>query len=508
MIKYLKISFYLIFSIGLQASNDCEINIFDVGQGNCTLIKYNNEAIMIDAGSNELASSTLYNYKYEVNDKPKYLLLTSPSSPDNSDEEGSIDVTTLTGPSKSGPSKISYEDSVIENIRKGIPNMCLKTLVISHSDKDHYNWLPKIFTHLTLFKIETAVFGGFFADYMPGIQNWITSNSPSNINTVIFTGMYKGSMKKLPGNWMMRQGYARPYCSKLPNETPIEEKIEKSLRFKKNGNNELPFIEILSMNAGHALNPLTNEVYIINPDPNTNSIVLRVKHNGTSFLIPGDANEGTWNYIVSNYKGDLATNYILLSHHGSEKEECNSENILKLLRPKVCFISAGRRNGYNHPRGEVIDRVLKLESIDDVNDESGENFISYFRSNEEKIVYKRKKTNKSIFSTQDYGNINFNLKNPCRIVIARDRGSAGHLRFEKFKKLKGSPPSPRLDSWANDMIEKYVEIYQTYAFFLKVDTDGSNEKVLTPAFNGELKNKDFYILVDCTTKSVHKIKSI
>lgn len=40
MIKYIIAIIYLVFPIIAQASEECFVDIFDVGQGNCTLIRY------------------------------------------------------------------------------------------------------------------------------------------------------------------------------------------------------------------------------------------------------------------------------------------------------------------------------------------------------------------------------------------------------------------------------------------------------------------------------------
>lgn len=194
--KYIITIIYLIFPIASQASlNDCLIDIFDVGQGNCTLIRYNNEAIMIDAGSNELAHSAYYNYKYDVDEQRYFLTTTQQNSVDTDSETSPSSEPALTEVKESQfeYSQDAYKNSVIDSIRAKIPQMHLKTLIVSHGDKDHNDWLPKIYTDN--FTIETAIFGGFYEDYMEGVQKWIKNNK-SKISFVIFTGMYDGFASK------------------------------------------------------------------------------------------------------------------------------------------------------------------------------------------------------------------------------------------------------------------------------------------------------------------------
>jgi beta-lactamase superfamily II metal-dependent hydrolase len=509
MNKILKI-FIILINYKLFAT-DCSINIFDVGQGNCVLIRYNNEAVLIDAGSKELGHSAYYNSKYVYDqDEPKYFL-TSQEGNFSENFLLSETVNTDVAPNKNKEEKKNkekikkdYKEYIVKSILDLIPTKSttgqkfLKTLIISHPDEDHSNWIPEIFKND--FYIDNAIFGGLFVQYLDIVKNWINMNK-KNIKNLIFTGTFDGSHTEKIRGYSYLKDYARPYCSNSLTYTTIEKRIEESLVFNPISNEApSPVIEILSMNAGHVLNPNTNYVYIANPDTNTNSTVIRVRYHNISFLVPGDANEGTWNHILSNYTlEDLQTDYVLLSHHGAVQGGCNSEMILNLLNPKVCFISSGRRNGYNHPRGEVVDIIKNLKSLITI---ETNNYISYFRQlPNQQIVYKRLNTEKAIFSTQDYGTLSFNLEKKININYGRARESM-HLRFIKTKSVRKSISTLEkiAEEINNGTIDRYIFIFQL------IKNDKSNDVDILPLFKMNfIRNKDYY-LIDRLEKKVFKIE--
>jgi len=79
-------------------------------------------------------------------------------------------------------------------------------------------------------------------------------------------------------------------------------------------------------------------------DSNANKIsyVLLIKHRGRKILLPGDAEEETWKYLVENYEAELANIDILkASHHG--RDSGYYQPAVKLMAPTVTIVSVGKK---------------------------------------------------------------------------------------------------------------------------------------------------------------------
>ena len=159
--KYFSIfSTLFIFSFPAVA---VKVEIFSTGQGNTVLLRHNNQAIMIDAGSSESKFRALYHAKSDHTIKEYFLTaqaeedslensslrLRGSTFCDDSSQSGS----SMTGGSDPGLRKVhhrkiqkQYMEEIVEDIRNALPQenkvFFLKTLIITHSDEDHYNRLP------------------------------------------------------------------------------------------------------------------------------------------------------------------------------------------------------------------------------------------------------------------------------------------------------------------------------------------------------------------------------
>lgn len=93
---------------------------------------------------------------------------------------------------------------------------------------------------------------------------------------------------------------------------------------------------------------------------NGDSLVLKGHFGKMNFLLTGDLDlEGEKQLIDS--AGAMINNIDVfkLGHHGSKT--ANSEDLLKVIQPKLAVISAGRNNRYGHPNVEVMDRLKYLD---------------------------------------------------------------------------------------------------------------------------------------------------
>lgn len=94
-------------------------------------------------------------------------------------------------------------------------------------------------------------------------------------------------------------------------------------------------------------------------DENEDSLVLRVCYGKVSFLFCGDIGRRTENGLVHGPdRGNLQSTVLLVPHHGSRYS--SSPSFLRAVRPSQAVISAGWRNHYRFPHGQVLERLAAL----------------------------------------------------------------------------------------------------------------------------------------------------
>lgn len=72
-------------------------------------------------------------------------------------------------------------------------------------------------------------------------------------------------------------------------------------------------------------------------DINDGSYVILYRTVGGRVLLPGDAHDNTWNYVINNYASDVADcSFMLAPHHGRDSER--SHDFLDHIRPIVTLI--------------------------------------------------------------------------------------------------------------------------------------------------------------------------
>lgn len=111
--------------------------------------------------------------------------------------------------------------------------------------------------------------------------------------------------------------------------------------------------------SGHRWKVGNAQFYIMSPfgnetTENGRSVVLYAFIGGVYWLFTGDLEEDGEQQLIRTYRS-LPVDILKVGHHGSKTS--TSELFLKHIRPKVAFISVGRRNRYGHPHREVIDRL-------------------------------------------------------------------------------------------------------------------------------------------------------
>ncbi len=93
--------------------------------------------------------------------------------------------------------------------------------------------------------------------------------------------------------------------------------------------------------------------------------------NGITLLLTGDVEGEGERMLIKKLKetGAGCVDILKVAHHGSRGS--TSEELLRLIRPKVAVISCGRENRYGHPHSELIDRLEDCGSRIVVTKDSG-----------------------------------------------------------------------------------------------------------------------------------------
>ena len=101
----------------------------------------------------------------------------------------------------------------------------------------------------------------------------------------------------------------------------------------------------------------------INPydDPNSNSIVLKIKIYETTILFTGDMTIKEENDLINEYKNKLDSDILKVGHHGSNSS--SSLEFLNYVTPKYSIISVAKRNSYNLPNEEIVNRLNKISKV-------------------------------------------------------------------------------------------------------------------------------------------------
>ena len=96
-------------------------------------------------------------------------------------------------------------------------------------------------------------------------------------------------------------------------------------------------------------------------DINENSLVFVAEYKTLVAVFTGDIGKETEKGLISSIeKFDLKDKVVIydVAHHGSRNS--NSEEFIRLLKPRVAVVSCGKDNAYGHPAVEVLERLDKV----------------------------------------------------------------------------------------------------------------------------------------------------
>ncbi|WP_246040196.1 DNA internalization-related competence protein ComEC/Rec2 [Ectobacillus funiculus] len=89
---------------------------------------------------------------------------------------------------------------------------------------------------------------------------------------------------------------------------------------------------------------------------NDQSVVLRARVGGLTWLFTGDLEERGEEQLITSYN-NLSADVLKVGHHGSKTS--TSDVLLETVQPRVAIISVGRKNRYGHPHEEVLQRLRR-----------------------------------------------------------------------------------------------------------------------------------------------------
>ncbi|MEX1113301.1 MAG: ComEC/Rec2 family competence protein [Patescibacteria group bacterium] len=137
------------------------------------------------------------------------------------------------------------------------------------------------------------------------------------------------------------------------SQEPAYQRLLKEAR--KNGTAVVPAAgQRLVIRGGslHVLDPLSAEQPHLS-NANDASVVVKLELHGTTFLFPGDAEEGQERRLLR--AGGLGADFLKVGHHGSRTS--STAEFLESVRPSVCVVSVGAGNRHGHPAPEALDRL-------------------------------------------------------------------------------------------------------------------------------------------------------
>lgn len=252
--------------------------------------------------------------------------------------------------SNSGGSPEEVSDYISEVVGDGL--IKIDTLVITHADGDHYNLIQDSLLGMPVGQI-----------FHVGYQNHY----------------------KLKIFWAWLQSFPSERVTRLGKDYYDKEGSPNS-----------------QINCGDA------KVYVLAADirsnsswKNARSIVLLFKYGEFEAVLTGDATKATERAIMARYSDSfLDVDLLKVGHHGSLATS-TSQGWTDALSPEIAVISSGKKNGYGHPRYEVIDRLDEYT----LNNAEPHTFTSATRPSDGYNYQSAQEYNEQIYGTADSGNV-------------------------------------------------------------------------------------------------------
>ena len=240
------------------------------------------------------------------------------------------------------------------------------TVVISHSDLDHYGGFNSIFENDKM-KIDKIYHNGLVE--RPG------SNPLGEVNDDYITGLVDTTedMKKIIEKASNRKGSRSTYCKVLYKGLQANQDIEFIGLSKEDGyidgydethnvNNKINAFKVLGpirkkKNGKEALITIKN----LGKDKNGHSVILKLLYGNAKVLLGGDVNT-EFGEIIHKYYNDkneldeLVVDVAKACHHGSNHFHYG---FVEAINSSATVISSGDDESYSHPRPDTIGALGK-----------------------------------------------------------------------------------------------------------------------------------------------------
>jgi len=99
--------------------------------------------------------------------------------------------------------------------------------------------------------------------------------------------------------------------------------------------------------------------HLAGSDRNENSIVLRIGFGNSTFLLPGDGEDASEEFLADEYGEGLNATVLSAGHHGSESS--SSAAFLDIVTPRVAVVSSAYDSQYGHPHEAVLSRFAERD---------------------------------------------------------------------------------------------------------------------------------------------------
>ena len=392
---YLKLCFilaFLVFPCLVYANGHPQLTVHNIGQGNFVSLAVPHEEgvefMVIDAGSSSIQPELYYIKNQKPLDEVETL-----NPPASSNVEGGQPSTPTKNPllnsfpesskkpvnpknrdqdfkekkkiSEKSVVLLKVEAELLEDIRQGLsskpssktqPNeqqkeleVYIKTIVISHPDQDHYNWLPKVIKEKD--KVDFIIFAGLPSHYK-ALRPWIIQRLDAK-SQIFFPAVQAEPIAPADPNNPLAEVMAKENQEQFApqqayNNAGDAAGFGEAFRFK---NPDLQ-IALLSVNPLH----VTEHGGVMRladdeADDNKDSLILKITYHDHSVLLTGDATQATFRRIKNNYRHNLEflkSTVLLAAHHGADSHGSNAQDWINLIQPEVVLISTGLKHG--HPQ--------------------------------------------------------------------------------------------------------------------------------------------------------------
>jgi beta-lactamase superfamily II metal-dependent hydrolase len=296
-------------------SGGLSLIFFDVGQGDCTLIKTpQDHLIMIDCGS---------------------------------------------AGGRVTPSR--YIEAIADQLSALRPSGPLDILILTHPDKDHHNLSSRVFRRWLPGRSHNHVVRAFHSNFSDKYHNSVSVGNATSSWLADALKKTSQTSRTLLNRVIVRENLATIDGKRVGPEAPGK------LEWK----NEDGSITVLQEKDGATVKLLASEVGLDTSAHGINSasIVVLIEAFGKRILVCGDATDTTDKFLIDRY-GDKIKNVDILrcSHHGAN-ERCNGENFAAHVNAKEVIVSASRDSFalFGHPNLKVLKRYWRhaLNEADD-----------------------------------------------------------------------------------------------------------------------------------------------